>query len=364
MLLTASAARATEFNRVILRVNDRIVTLFDFRERLFDRERAIRKAEIAPEDMLKALGAAPNAVLREMMDEILLLSRGDQLGSEVSEGRIDEAVLATRKNMGLDDEQQWQDALQQYGMTEAEFRARTRDNLLFQEVLGREVRAKIKVAEEDLQRYYREHQKEFEVPAQYKLRDIVILEGNGRTEQDLTALAGEIEQQLAAGKTLDDVAALYSPLKRTSSVNDLGTVVSGELDKGLEAAIAGVAVNGYSKPAKGRGGLHILQVLETTPAKTRGYSEVQPELEAAEKSQRFQSELATYMQELEKQAYIVANPPIEAASFRGTQPKAPESGLGDIAPGSEAAAPSEPPSEAAPASPPPSEAAPPPPPAS
>src|SRR5436190_7453623 len=80
MLLTASAARATEFNRVILRVNDRIVTLFDFRERLFDRERAIRKAEIAPEDMLKALGAAPNAVLREMMDEILLLSRGDQLG--------------------------------------------------------------------------------------------------------------------------------------------------------------------------------------------------------------------------------------------------------------------------------------------
>jgi len=360
-LVSAGAARAAELNRVILRVNDRIVTLFDYRERLYDRERAIRKAEIAPEEMLKALGSAPNAVLREMMDEVLLLSRGDQLGSEVPEGRIDEAMSATRKNMGLDDEQQWQDALQQYGMTESEFRARTRDNLLFQEVLGREVRAKIKVAEEDLQRYYREHPKEFEVPAQYKLRDIVILEGNGRSEADLLALAAEIEQQLAAGKSLDDVAALYSPLKRTSSVNDLGTVVAGELDKALEAAVADVPVNGYSKPAKGRGGFHILQVLESTPAKTRGYSEVQPELEAAEKSQRFQSELATYMQELEKQAYIVANPPAEAASFRGTQPKAPESGLGDIAPGSEAAVPTEPPPGAAPSSTPPADAAPPPP---
>ncbi len=304
--------------------------------------------------MLKALGAAPSAVLREMMDEILLLSRGDQLGTDVPEGRIDEAVSATRKNMGLDDEQQWQDALQQYGMTEAEFRGRTRDNLLFQEVLGREVRGKIKVSEEDLQRYYREHPKEFEVPARYKLRDIVILEGNGRGEQDLAALAAEIEQQLAAGKKLEDIAELYSPLKRTSGVNDLGTVVSGELDKALEAAIADVPANGYSKPAKGRGGLHILQVIERTPAKSRGYSEVQPELEAAEKSQRFQSELATYMQELEKQAYIVANPPAAAANFRGTRPKEPESGLGDIAPGSEAAAPTPPPTDAT--APPPSPA--------
>lgn len=322
---------------MILRVNDRIVTLYDYRERLADRERAIRKAEMPPEDMLKSLGAAPNDVLREMMDEVLLLSRGDQLGSDVPESRVDEAVSATRKNMGLDDDQQWQDALQAYGMTEGEFRSRTRDNLLFQEVLGREVRGKIKVVEEDLQRYYREHPKEFEIPAQYKLRDIVVLEGGGRSDQEVAALAADIEQQLAGGKKLEDVAALYAPLKRTSNVNELGTVVSGELDKALEGALTDVPVNGYSRPVKGRGGLHILQVLEHTPAKMRGYSEVQPELESAEKTRRMQSELATYMQELEKQAYIVASPPPEAAGFRGTRPKAPESGLEDIAPGTEAA---------------------------
>jgi parvulin-like peptidyl-prolyl isomerase len=349
----AGGARANELNRVILRVNDRIVTLYDYRERLVDRERSIRKAEMPPEDMLRNLAAAPNAVLREMMDEVLLLSRGDQLGSEVPESRIDEAVSSTRKNMGLDDDQQWQDALQQYGMTEAEFRGRTRDNLLFQEVLGREVRGKIKVAEEDLQRYYREHPKEFEVKEQFKLRDIVVLEGSGRTDAELAALAAEIEQQLAAGKTLDDLAALYAPLKRTSTVNDLGNVTSGELDKALETAIADVPVKGYSKPAKGRGGLHILQVLERTPAKMRGYSEVQPELEAAERNQRFQAELATYMQDLEKQAYVVANPPAEAANFRGTRPKAPDSGLQDIAPGSEAAAPPAPKEPPAPPPPPP-----------
>ncbi len=311
-------------------MNDRIVTLYDYRERLEERERSIRKADIPANDMLKALAAAPNGVLREMMDEILLLSRGDQLGTEVPESRIDEAVNATRKNMGLEEEGQWQEALQQYGMSETAFRARTRDNLLFQEVLGREVRGKIKVNDEDLQKYYREHPKEFEIPAQYKLRDLVVLEGAGRTPQELAALAADLRHQLDTGKTLDDLAALYAPLKRTSAVTDLGSVTSGELDKGLEAAIANVAVKGYSQPTQGRGGLHILQVVDRTPAKLRDYSEVQSELESAEKTRRMQTELATYMVDLEKQAYIVATPPPEAANFRDTLPRTPEAGLDDL----------------------------------
>lgn len=333
-------AGATELNRVILRVNDRIVTLYDYRERLSERQHTIRKAEIPPDAMLKELAGAPNGVLREMMDEILLLSRGDQLGSEVSESRIDEAISATRKNMSIDDDAQWVQALQQYGMSEASFRTRTRDNLLFQEVMGREVRGKIKVEEEDLQKYYREHPKEFESPSQMKLREIVVLEGPDRTPTELSALAADLHRQLEGGKKLEELAALYAPQKRTSAVNDLGMVAAGELDPKLEAACADVPLNGYSQPVVARGGLHILQVLERIPAKMRPYSEVQPELESAEKNRRFQAELATYMQQLEKDAYIQASPPPEAANFRGMRPRAPEAGLDDIqAGGTEPAAP-------------------------
>lgn len=323
----------------MLRVNDRIITLFDYRERLAERQRAIRKAELPPDQLLKELAAAPNAVLREMMDEILLLSRGDQLGSDVSQSRIDEAVTATRKNMGLEDDEQWQLALQQYGMSEAAFRARTRDNLLFQEVLGREVRGKIKVNDEDLQRYYREHAKEFETPAQTKLREIVVLEGAGRSAEELATFAAGLRQQLEGGKKLDEVAALYAPEKRTSGVNDLGTVKTGELDKKLEDALVDVPINGFSQPVSARGGLHILQVLERVAAKIRPYSEVQAELEAAERSRRFQAELASYMQELEKDAYLQASPPPEAANFRGTRPREPEAGISDLAPSAPAASP-------------------------
>ena len=300
----APPAGATELNRVILRVNDRIVTLYDYRERLSERQHAIRKAEIPPDAMLKELAGAPNGVLREMMDEVLLLSRGDQLGSEVSESRIDEAISATRKNMSIDDDAQWVAALQQYGMSEASFRTRTRDNLLFQEVMGREVRGKIKVEEEDLQKYYREHPKEFESPSQMKLREIVVLEGVGRTPAELAALAADLHRQLEGGKL--ESSPLRAPHETHQLVLRARHGHRQEARRKLEAACADVPLNGYSQPVVARGGLHILQVLERIPSRC-GLQRGQPELESAEKNRRFQTRLAT-MQQLEKDIYQ-ASPP-------------------------------------------------------
>ena len=352
-LLLTGAAFGEDLDRVVLRVNDRIVTLQDFRERLAERERAIARGARSAEERDQLLSTAPTDTMREMMDEALLLSRGDQLAVEITPDRIDAAVEQTRQNMGMQTDADLDVALQQWNMTRDEMRARLRDQIMVQEVLTREVRQKIKVSEEELQKYYRDHPQEFETPEQTRLRSIVVLDSAPGGSEAAAERAGEIYAKLGLGAKLEDLAAKGSADKTTSGLIDLGWVKKGELDPVLEAAVRGVAPGGYSKPARGRGGWHILQVMERKPAKLSPYSEVQDELLTAERQRRFQSQLQTYMSDLEHRAYVQADPPAEAANFRAIPAAVPGSErleeIGTEPPPSVVAAPAAAPPPAAPA---------------
>jgi peptidyl-prolyl cis-trans isomerase SurA len=320
LLLAGSPAAATELNRVVLRVNDRIATLDDYLSRLADRRSTITRAMEDPEERRRALAESPEETLREMLDELLLLSRGDQLAVEISDVRLEEAVAQARENAGVSTDEEFRAALAQSGMSEEELRARLRDNLLFQEVLGREVHSKIEINEEELQRYYREHPQEFEIPAQLELRAVVVLDSAGKPPEEMAALATSIREQVLAGKTLDEVAAVHAPQGLTGQPIDLGWVSPRDLDPALATALAQVEDTGVTQPVRGRGGLHLLQVVARKSARLRPYGEVQDALERMERSRRFRDELARYLRELERQAYIEADPPPEAAGFRAAAP--------------------------------------------
>jgi peptidyl-prolyl cis-trans isomerase SurA len=333
LLLVPAGARGEELNRIVLRVNDRIGTLDVYQSRLADRRHGIAREVTDAEERRQALAQAPQDVMRELLDELLLLSRGDQLAVEVSTERLDAAMAQAKDNAGVATDEEFRAALAQSGMTAEELRQRLRDNLLFQEVLGREVHSKIEVQEEELQRYYREHPDEFRVPEQVELREIVVLDAAGKPAEEMAALAGSIRAELLAGKTLEEVAAVHAGQNLTSSPIALGWLSLRDLDPALAAALAGVDQGGVSAPVRGRGGLHLLQVVARKEARLRPYGEVQEELERAERSRRFRDQLTTYMRDLERHAYIQAEPPPEAAGFRAATPSAvDELGPGEIPP--------------------------------
>lgn len=327
-LLGTPAVPAEELNRIVLRVNDRIVTLFDYEERLAERRSAIlRASQVEQSVRAEALERAPSEVLRDLLDEGLLVSRGDQLAVEIDAAELEEAMIQARKNFGVEDPAEFQKALEASGLSEPEFRARVRENLVYQQVLGTEVTARIRVEDEDLRRYYREHQDELRVPAQTQLREIVVLDKQGWAAEEQRRVADVLRAELVGGKTLEDAAATAAggpAAGNTSGVIDLGWVKAGELDADLAAAVANVPAGGYSEPVRGRGGLHILQVVAREEARVRAFEEVEAELRNAERNRRFRDDLEKYMKDLETKAYIVASPPPEAAGFRREAASAPD----------------------------------------
>lgn len=310
----AATLPAEELNAIVLRVNDEITTLYDYRERKEARERAIAESEISPEERRTLIADAGKATMREILDEMLLLSRARQLIIEPSKAELDEAMDATRARMNLTTEEAFANALRSAGMSMADFRERTSRSIRVNGVIQREVRSKVQVDDEWLQRAYRERQEEFRIPAKAKVQEVVIpaekLSGEKARE-----VAEAMRAAIAGGESMADVVARLGGGDATGPV-DLGWVEAGELAPALEAAVAGLVAGGVSSPVEARGGLHLLQVLERTESTLRPFAEVRDELGTKEQSRRFEEEMRKYLARLEEQAYLLENTPPEAVGYR------------------------------------------------
>jgi peptidyl-prolyl cis-trans isomerase SurA len=325
LLFTLSPALQAEvLNRVVLRINDRIATLLDYRHRREEMVREILRREQDPEERQRLLGQAGELVFADMYRELLLDSRADQLAVEISDAQLDASMLQLRENYNIKTDQEFAAALAQSGLTEQQLRAQLRNTLRIQEVRGREVQSRVKVDEEDLRRYYRKNLEQFRQPEQVQLSEVVVLEEGGAPAEERPRIAAQIRAKVTAGTALADAVADYAEKGVTSNVIELGWVSPGDLDKNLETAVWKLPKGSVSEPVAARGGLHLVQVIDRRESRIPPFSEVQAAIQQREEERVFREEIAKYMVELEKKSLIVANPPEEAAGFRRQLAASPE----------------------------------------
>jgi len=308
-------------NRIVLRVNDRIATTYDFQVRRAASVRALRNApNLTEEQKQEYLSRVGEETMSTLFEELLLLSRGDQLDVEVSPSDIDEAIQSTMESMGLETPQDFQTALEASGMTLGRLQNQYRRNMTMRRVMGRDVQGRVALEEEDLRRYYQSHSKEFEVSERLHLQEIVVLDSNDLGTEDMARMAQEIRDKYLAGDALSELADTYAAEGLTAGPFDLGWVEVGDLDRELEEAVWQLQPGEMGEPVLARGGLHLLAVLDRQEAALLPFSEVRDQIEAKETDRRFQEEVEKYMEELEAKSYIVADPPPEAAGFRAAAP--------------------------------------------
>jgi parvulin-like peptidyl-prolyl isomerase len=342
LLFTPAALPAEVVNRIVLRVNDQIATLNDYQDRRQEYVQEISRREQDPEERQRMTQQAGEVAYAEMYQELLLRSRAEQLGIDITEAQVDEAVGQLRQSYQIKTDQEFQAALAQSGMTVEQLREQLRGTLRLQEVRGREIASRVKLDEEDLRRYYRKNIEQFRQPEQLQLREVVVLEEGGLpTAEERARVAGEVRQAVAAGKSLADAVAEHSGKGVTSNAIELGWVSPGDLDASLEAAVWKLPKGAVSEPVQARGGLHLVQVIDRRESRVPPFNEVADAIRQREQNRLYQEEWVKYLGELEKKSLIVATPPPDATGFRArleARQAAPEGELEGLAAGAEAAA--------------------------
>ena len=326
--LATGSVVAVEVNRIVLRVNNRILTLFDYERRKAERISSIERAELPPERRQELLARAGEDTLRALYEEMLLLARADQLGVQPSEEEIDASIEQAKAGFGIQTEEDFDRALAQSGLTRDGLREQMRSNLRMQMTIGQEVRPRVELEDEDLRRYYQANPDEFRMPERRQLRELVVLESSPLAADELAALAEELRDRLAADGLGEEELADYRERGLTTDWMQLGWVQPGDLDPVLEEAVFDLEVGEISEPVSARGGLHL--VLDRKEPELLSFAEVEEQIARRESDRVFGEVMLEYMDELEAASYIVSRPPPEAAGFRTADKRGPRDPLAKL----------------------------------
>jgi peptidyl-prolyl cis-trans isomerase SurA len=319
VLLCAPAAGEIT-NRVVARVNDRILTLYEYDTRF---QEALQTLQDVPQDALerqKVLDELARNVMRTLWDELLILSRADQAGLTVTDSEVDEQIAAVMEANNFGTIEQLNAALTASGMTMSRYRDQLSRQLTYRKLIGREVFQRLDIEEEDLRRYYRDHPEEFEVPEEVQVQEVVVLDAGDVVA--LEASATRVREALISGTPMAELATVFEDVA-LSDVIDLGWVVVDDLDAQIAAALAGLEVGSYSEAVEARGGLHIAHLLDRREAHVRPFTEIEPELRQQQENLRLDAEITEYLIELENKAFFTLDPPPEAVGFRSSTGQTP-----------------------------------------
>jgi parvulin-like peptidyl-prolyl isomerase len=315
-LAGAPPAPAEEINRIVLRVNDRIVTLREYETRRAARLRAIEAAADLDAGQKRTLAQeAGRATLRELFEEVLVLSRAQQLRLVAEPGEVDRAVESAQRRFGIPDDAEFAQALVQSGSSIEEFRARMARQLLLNQVAQREVAPKVKVDDEEIARYWREHPEEFTRPERRRVAEAVVRETGPKPPAERRALASRIRDALVAGGSIAEWVAAEG-LGDEVLVLDHGWIVRGELEPTLDAAVWELDAGGVAGPLDGRGGLHVVHLLEIEPAAVRPLEDVREAITGKLRDEEFVERSAEMVDQLSRTAFIVENVPPDAVGYR------------------------------------------------
>ncbi|MCG8462403.1 MAG: peptidylprolyl isomerase, partial [Holophagales bacterium] len=197
---TAQGADPEPVNRIVLRVNDEILTSFQYERRKNGEINAIlADPRLSPADRQERLAGVGKDVMQQLFREMLLESFASQRGVVASEREVDDALGMMMEQRGIESMGQLEEALASNNMTLDDLRRNIRQELVLSGVVRREVTAKIEVGEDELRAYYRTHPEEFQVPEERWLQEVIVLEESGLPAEELMRQAGKLRQELVEG---------------------------------------------------------------------------------------------------------------------------------------------------------------------
>jgi len=264
------AADARVINKVIATVDGDPITLYELQG--YEHEDIRTRQQ----------GTRPdNAVLLDaLVTDKLIAKEAAEKGIIVREEDVDRYVEDIKQRNKLSDEQ-LKAALEAQGISLEDYRKQIRREIERQQLIGREIRGKVNVTPEEIQRYYEAHLSEYETPKRYRIAHIVIQLPPDASDAQVKAAMAEadsIAEQIEDGADFAEMAAQYSQDPAAKSGGELGWFEPKQLVDSLADATAQLKAGEVGPPVEGPGGIHIVKLLEVEEVSHRNLDDMQEEI--------------------------------------------------------------------------------------
>jgi len=323
-LVTAAAIvmpmRAEIIEQVLVKVNGDIITKTDLESKqiaaLRERLNSPVDAEALKNDeaLKKALLEVTPELLVNAIDELLLTQLGREKGYRLQDEQFQSWLTDMRKKNNLEDEQRFQTALTQEGMTLADLRKQVERGFLMQRVQQDEVGQKLTITEEEARQYYLAHKDEFVEPATVTLREIFIEvptakqggeEGvNVGAEDEAKKEAEAARARVAAGEDFGKVAAEVSDSASKANGGLIGPLPLSDVSDSLRKTLETMKPGDVTQPARNARGFQILKLEAMKTAEPQPFDAVRDLVADKVYDARQQSEMRKFITRIRSQAII------------------------------------------------------------
>lgn len=286
----------------IARVNDQVITRTEYaaaEQQLLQEARQDNLTQAELDDRLHNL-------LRDMIDEQLLLSKGKELGITADAETMRE-LDDYRKRANLPTMEALEKAAADQGISFEDFKQHIRDQLIRQQVVRDQVGSRLNMTHADEVAYYDAHKQDFAVPEEVHLSEILIPTPENATQAQIDgaqAKADLIASKLKAGASFAALARSDSGGATAAAGGDLGDFKRGTLGDILEKATFSLPVGANTPPIRTRQGYVILRVDSHQEAGVPPLSAVEQKVQEALYFQQLQPALRAYLTKLREEAFM------------------------------------------------------------
>jgi peptidyl-prolyl cis-trans isomerase SurA len=308
----AAQTKSVIVEEIVARVNNEIITREDLaraRASLADEAREECK-NCTPEQVQQMVAAKEKNLLRDMIDQSLLVQRAKDAGIKV-DAEVIKRLDAIRQQYKLPDLETLEREVNKSGQDYEDYKNQIRDQLLTQEVIRKEVGYHIIISHEDVVKYYQEHKKDFVRPETVVLREIFV-STDGKPAADIPALRKKAEnlreRVLKNGDDFGELAKHFSDSPTAQNSGDLGAFERKQLDPTIAEKVFSLNRGQMTDVLETKTGFEILQVRERYEAGEQPLEKVEPEITNRLYEQQMGPSLRTYLATLRADSYIQIKP--------------------------------------------------------
>jgi parvulin-like peptidyl-prolyl isomerase len=312
-ILLVAPLGAEIFEQVLVKVNGEIITKSEFEQRqvseLRNRPELGNVSPSSPQLRAAINEITPDLILTAV-DELLLIQRGRELGYVMNDEQFNNILGTIKKQNNLEDDQKFQAALKQEGLTLADLRRNLERNMLVSQVQRAEVNDKISVNEEEARAYYAAHPREFTTPAELTLRELLIdVPANDRgvnvaQDDEAKAKADDLRKRLQGGEPFSRLAAEFSTSSSKANGGLIGPINHDELDPRLQKVLDGMQVGDVTEPLRTQRGYQLLKIESRTETRVKTFEQARGDISNRVADTKRQAELLKYLDQLREQATI------------------------------------------------------------
>ncbi len=304
--IPARAAEIRLVEEIIAKVNGDIITRGEIEKLRKQVEADLRQQSLTGPRLAEAMTVREKDLLRERVDQILLISKAKDLNINV-DPEVSKYLADMQRQFKIADPEKFQQYVRENaGMPFEDYKNDYKNSLLTNRVIRQEVSGKINVAKDEQRKYYEEHKDEFKRDERVYLRELLISTEN-KTPAEAALLqkkAVDLSARAKKGEKFPELAQQNSDAVTAQQGGALDAFSKGTLKPELETKVWDQPRGFVTEPIKVDAGFLILKVEEHQKAGLATFEEVENEVQEKLFMPRMGPAVREYLTKLRQDAFL------------------------------------------------------------